>query len=185
MDAGNHQLLVCWLTLQHIIPSREHRKLYFTNSAKKTGVFCFITSSSPYVPHPRFASFSRPASPCPRVPAPPRPTSSSPESASPTSSSLFARSPLVPAFVWWSVVSIDRAFTWRYWSCRCVQIFKTVRLIRRIHVIDPDNTQRYRLYISQLQDLSTLGVVEAFTEEAPQVRVCHGQRYWSHEAGGE
>ena len=52
-----------------------------------------------------------------------------------------------------------------------------MRLIRGIQITDPDNTQRYRLYISQLQDLSTLGVVEAFTEEAPQVRVFHDQRY--------
>ena len=52
-----------------------------------------------------------------------------------------------------------------------------MRLIRRIQNTDPDNTQRYRLYISQLQDLSTLGVVEAFTEEAPQVRVRGDQRF--------
>jgi hypothetical protein len=55
-------------------------------------------------------------------------------------------------------------------------MFKTVRLIRRIQNPHPDNLQRYRLYISQLQDLSTLGVVEAFTEEAPQVRVRRDQR---------
>ncbi|XP_022809394.1 XK-related protein 6-like [Stylophora pistillata] len=52
---------------------------------------------------------------------------------------------------------------------RCFQIFKTVRLIRRIDEPHEDNCQLYRLYISQLQDSSTLSVVEAFTEEAPQV----------------
>ena len=52
-----------------------------------------------------------------------------------------------------------------------------MRLIRGIQITDPHNTQRYRLYISQLQDSSTLGVVEAFTEEAPQVRVCRDQRH--------
>jgi len=52
---------------------------------------------------------------------------------------------------------------------RCFQIFKTVRLVRGIQTQHPDNIQRYRLYISQLQDLSILGVVEAFTEQAPQV----------------
>jgi len=52
-----------------------------------------------------------------------------------------------------------------------------VRLIRGIQNTDPYNTELYRLYISQLQDSSTLGVVEAFTEEAPQVRVCRDQRY--------
>ena len=57
-----------------------------------------------------------------------------------------------------------------------------MRLIRGIQNTDPDNTQRYRLYISQLQDLSTLGVVEAFTEEAPQVRVCRDQRYCMEQA---
>ena len=55
--------------------------------------------------------------------------------------------------------------------CRCFQIFKTVRVIRGIQQQDPDNTQRYRLYISMLHDLSITGVVEAFTEEAPQVRI--------------
>ena len=45
-----------------------------------------------------------------------------------------------------------------------------MRFIRKIQNRDPRNTELYRLYISQLQDLSTLGVVEAFTEEAPQVR---------------
>ena len=45
--------------------------------------------------------------------------------------------------------------------------------------------QRYRLYISQLRDLSTLGVLEAFTEEAPQVRVSANQRLlvYMHWAG--
>ena len=56
-----------------------------------------------------------------------------------------------------------------YFLFRCFQIFKTVRLVRGIQTQHPDNIQRYRLYISQLQDLSILGVVEAFTEQAPQV----------------
>ena len=85
MDAGNHQLLVCWLTLQHIIPSREHWKLYFTNSAKKTGVFCLShprvpTSHIPdsqrfRVPRPHVPGSPRPHVPRPRVPSPqvPRP----------------------------------------------------------------------------------------------------------------
>ena len=32
-----------------------------------------------------------------------------------------------------------------------------------------DDKELYRLYIAQLQDASTLGVLEAFMEEAPQV----------------
>lgn len=52
---------------------------------------------------------------------------------------------------------------------RCCQIFKTVRLIRRIKGQTSDDKERYRLYIAQLQDASTLGVLEAFMEEAPQV----------------
>ncbi|KAJ7375729.1 XK- protein 6, partial [Desmophyllum pertusum] len=49
-----------------------------------------------------------------------------------------------------------------------LQIFKTVRVIRGIQQQQPDNKQRYCLYISMLHDLSITGVVEAFTEEAPQ-----------------
>ena len=45
-----------------------------------------------------------------------------------------------------------------------------MRFIRKIQSRDPRNKELYRLYISQRQDSSTLGVVEAFTEEAPQVR---------------
>lgn len=55
---------------------------------------------------------------------------------------------------------------------RCFQIFKTVRVIRQIEYNnrqEPQNIQRYRLHISQLYEMSILGVVEAFTEEAPQV----------------
>ncbi|XP_078349287.1 XK-related protein 6-like [Oculina patagonica] len=52
---------------------------------------------------------------------------------------------------------------------RCCQIFRTVRLIRSIKHQSPDDKERYRLYIAQLQDSSTLGVLEAFMEEAPQV----------------
>lgn len=58
-----------------------------------------------------------------------------------------------------------------------------MRLIRGIQNQHPDNTQRYRLYISQLQDLSVLGVVEAFTEEAPQVRVSGGQQICIKQVG--
>ncbi|KAK2561038.1 hypothetical protein P5673_016169 [Acropora cervicornis] len=55
----------------------------------------------------------------------------------------------------------------------CFQIFKTVRVIRQIEYNnrqEPQNIQRYRLHISQLYEMSILGVVEAFTEEAPQVK---------------
>lgn len=55
---------------------------------------------------------------------------------------------------------------------RCFQIFKMVRIIRKIEDNDrenPQNIQRYRLHICQLYEMSILGVVEAFTEEAPQV----------------
>ena len=58
-----------------------------------------------------------------------------------------------------------------------------MRLIRGIESQHPDNTQRYRLYISQLEDLSILGVVEAFTEEAPQVRVSGDQRLCIEQVG--
>lgn len=47
-----------------------------------------------------------------------------------------------------------------------------MRLIRQIKnrtSDDKDDKERYRLYIAQLQDVSTLGVLEAFMEEAPQV----------------
>ena len=54
-----------------------------------------------------------------------------------------------------------------------------MRFIRKIQNRDPRNTELYRLYISQLQDMSTLGVVEAFTEEAPQVRASSDQRLLS------
>ena len=54
---------------------------------------------------------------------------------------------------------------------RCCQIFKTVRLIRGVHKVSPDDKERYRLYIAQLQDYSTLGVLEAFMEDAPQVNI--------------
>jgi len=52
---------------------------------------------------------------------------------------------------------------------RCIQIFRTVRLIRSRKTASPGDKERYRLYIAQLQDSSTLGVLEAFMEEAPQV----------------
>ena len=52
---------------------------------------------------------------------------------------------------------------------RYCQIFRTVRLIRRIKQPSSDDKDRYRLYIAQLQDSSTLGVLEAFMEESPQV----------------
>ena len=42
-------------------------------------------------------------------------------------------------------------------------------MIRGIKHQSPDDKERYRLYIAQLQDSSTLGVLEAFMEEAPQV----------------
>ena len=51
-----------------------------------------------------------------------------------------------------------------------------MRRIRKIKNRDPSNSGLYRLGVSQLQDLSTLGVVEAFTEEAPQVRASSGHR---------
>ena len=54
-------------------------------------------------------------------------------------------------------------------SYRCCQIFRTVRLIRSRKEESPGDKERYRLFIAQLQDLSTLGVLEAFMEEAPQV----------------
>lgn len=44
-----------------------------------------------------------------------------------------------------------------------------MRIVRATETAHPDNTQLYRLYISQLYQLSIVGVVEAFTEEAPQV----------------
>ena len=44
-----------------------------------------------------------------------------------------------------------------------------MRSIRSISGPDKDNRELYRLYISQQVDTSTLSVVEAFTEEAPQV----------------
>ena len=65
MNAGNHQLLVCWQTLQHI--SQEHWKLYLTNSAQKSGVLCL---SCPRVPTPCVPSSLSPhvsASSSPRV----------------------------------------------------------------------------------------------------------------------
>lgn len=55
---------------------------------------------------------------------------------------------------------------------RCFQTFRTVLIIRGIEQNDqekPENIQRYRLHISQLYRMSILSVVEAFTEEAPQV----------------
>lgn len=52
---------------------------------------------------------------------------------------------------------------------RCCQIFRTVRLIRSRKSESSGDKERYRLYIAQLQDLSALGVLEAFMEEAPQV----------------
>ena len=63
----------------------------------------------------------------------------------------------------------SRNITKLFYLCRCCQIFKTVRLIRRIKGQTSDDKERYRLYIAQLQDASTLGVLEAFMEEAPQV----------------
>ena len=54
-------------------------------------------------------------------------------------------------------------------SKRLFQILKTVRFIRRISTPHKENSELYRLYISQQVDTSTLSVVEAFTEEAPQV----------------
>lgn len=53
---------------------------------------------------------------------------------------------------------------------RCCQIFRTVRLIRRKKTQSPGDKERFRLYIAQLQDSSALGVLEAFMEEAPQVK---------------
>ena len=44
-----------------------------------------------------------------------------------------------------------------------------MRSIRSISGPDKGNRELYRLYISQQVDTSTLSVVEAFTEEAPQV----------------
>ena len=59
---------------------------------------------------------------------------------------------------------------------RCCQIFRTVRLIRGIKQQSPDDKERYRLFIAQLQDFSTLGVLEAFMEEAPQVSASRAER---------
>ncbi|XP_068730567.1 XK-related protein 9-like [Montipora capricornis] len=55
---------------------------------------------------------------------------------------------------------------------RCFQIFRTVRKVRGIkkdNQEEPTSIQCNRLYISQLYEMSILSVVEAFTEEAPQV----------------
>ena len=63
----------------------------------------------------------------------------------------------------------DKICFFSIFCSRYCQIFRTVRLIRRIKQPSPDDKDRYRLYIAQLQDSSTLGVLEAFMEEAPQV----------------
>ena len=50
--------------------------------------------------------------------------------------------------------------------------------MRRIREIKHPNRRNLWLYVicvSQLQDMSILGVVEAFTEEAPQVRASSDQ----------
>ena len=90
MDASNHQLLVCWQTLQHIITSSRPPKIVNYKFSTKFRCCLFITSSSPYVPHPwapehPWVSTSlcptspSPMSQCPRVPRPCVPESSSPQ----------------------------------------------------------------------------------------------------------
>ena len=61
MNTGNHQLLVCWQTLQHIIQvmylSQEHQKLYFYKFSP--------CSTSPHLCTPTSMSSCVPPSPCP------------------------------------------------------------------------------------------------------------------------
>ena len=71
MNAENHQLLVCWQTLQHILPFTWPPKIVFDKFSPKIRWCLFITSSSPYVPRPRVPA--RACVPWPRVPASPRP----------------------------------------------------------------------------------------------------------------
>ena len=73
MDAGNHQLLVmgsCSSILDYFTLV-DRQKLYFTNSAQKSGVICL---SRPRIPtHLRVPTSLRPTSLSPRVPESPRP----------------------------------------------------------------------------------------------------------------
>ena len=66
MNAGNHQLLVCW----HILPFTWPPKILFDRFSAKIRWCLFITSSSPYVPRPRVSTHAR--VPPPRVPTSPR-----------------------------------------------------------------------------------------------------------------
>ena len=72
MNAGNHQLLVCW----HILPFTWPPKILFDRFSAKIRWCLFITSSSPYVPRSRVPTRARvspsgvPTSPRPRVPRP-------------------------------------------------------------------------------------------------------------------
>ena len=58
MDAGNHQLVVHWQTLQHIIPFSRAPKIELNKIQRKNQVFG-------YVPRPRVPVFASPSSPVP------------------------------------------------------------------------------------------------------------------------
>ena len=59
MDAGNHQLVVHWQTLQHIIPFSRAPKIELNKIQRKNQVLFG------YVPRPRVPVFASPSSPVP------------------------------------------------------------------------------------------------------------------------